>query len=129
MTTNDLAALVLPWAKAHAPDLYDLTLARAARPLPFRKCLVRLVEVRYAREPAWRAEAPLAALELTALALDFRTKDGDTFTVAGAGVPDRALGFALLADVLTTDDPKATLRVLLDATRQLDLALIDTESP
>jgi nuclear transport factor 2 (NTF2) superfamily protein len=65
MTNEELAALILPWAHEHMSDAYEQTLRVANRPAVFRNYLVRLIERRWEREPEWRLQVPLRALEET----------------------------------------------------------------
>lgn len=85
MTTDEeLAALVLPWAKAEHPDKYQQTLAVAANPKSFRRFLVRLVELRVESDKAWSLQVPLDVLDETRLVLPFLTPSGDRWEVGGA---------------------------------------------
>jgi hypothetical protein len=72
LSNDELAALILPWAKEHRPEPYQKTLAVARISATFRSYLARLVELRWEAEPEWRDSVPLRALEETALTVRMR---------------------------------------------------------
>lgn len=69
-TTAELVALILPWAKEHEPEKYEATLKVATNDKTFRRYLIRLIEIRWAREDyTWRRTIPLDVLEDSALTM------------------------------------------------------------
>lgn len=72
MTNEELAALILPWAKEHRPEPYAKTIAVAGNPRTFNAYLSRLIELRWEADREWRNEVPLRALEATALVVRMR---------------------------------------------------------
>lgn len=78
LTNDELAGVILPWAKQYHPDKYDATLKAAAVPATFRRYLLRLVEIRWAEasaegaseeERAWRLTVPVSVLDETSVRL------------------------------------------------------------
>lgn len=109
MTNNEIAALVLPWAKEQHPTAYAKTLAVASREAAFRLHLLRLVEIRCEREPAWRGTVPLDVLHETSLTVTVRhTPSDQTFTVGGTNAPPGSctLRFHDLTWLTSEDIPK-----------------------
>lgn len=74
-TLNRLQAFVLPWAKEHHSDWYELTLKVAKNRESYEAYLVRLLECRWDEDPTCRATAPIDALEETKVTV--RLKDGE----------------------------------------------------
>lgn len=87
MTNDELAAVILPWAKEHHPDKYEPTIAVSSRPHAFRRYLCRLIEIRWEEDHAWRSEAPLRALEETSITQRFRLRNGMCIEVKGSRAP------------------------------------------
>lgn len=114
-TNDDLARLILPWAKEHHPDKYQQTLKVAAIPATFRRYMLRLVEIRCTDEPEWIKTVNVLVLEETGLTK--RLKDnqtGDVYEVKGRlAEGPRITTFAELAlpreDFLSLQRAKAAL--------------------
>lgn len=123
MTNDDLAALILPWAKEHHTDKFEKTIAQVERPETYRKFLLRLVEIRAQAEPTWRNTLPLGILEETALTVEMRTKTGQTLLVGGIGALGRQFSFRLLELCKAADDPEAALQSMISAAEQFDLEI------
>lgn len=123
---DELAALVLPWAKEHKLDAYEKTLAVANRPAAFRNYLVRLLEVRWLEDEAWRTDVPLRALEATSLSLKFKARllgEGVEIHVAGERYQgERQWSFGELQMLLTQG---ADLNVLHSVKQNMDLVIDD----
>lgn len=102
LSNEELAALILPWAKEHKPEPYAKTLAVAGKPDTFRAYLARLIELRWNEEKEWRTSAPLRALEETALVVRMRHPGiGVEIEVKGRRAPGgRQWGFCSMADML-----------------------------
>jgi hypothetical protein len=99
MTDEALMALTLPWAKEHAPDAYEATLAVSQAPAKFRRYMVRLIELQIEREGV--DSVPLRAVELTGTVIRMRTPAGREIVVQGAMAgAGREWTFAELADLL-----------------------------
>lgn len=93
-----MAALVLPWAKEVMPDAYQKTVAVVKNPTAFRKYIVRLVELRYEKDPDFRLNAPLAALEETGIRQKMKhPQTGTIIEVCGNKVEGRTWGFGEMA--------------------------------
>jgi hypothetical protein len=88
-TMSALQAAVLPWAKIHHPEKYEMTLKVASNPKSFRAYLLRLLEIRYQEDAAGRGELPIFALEETGLTITVRLKDGRKVQFQGRQVKDR----------------------------------------
>jgi len=98
--TDELAGLVLPWAKEAKPEAYELTIKASVKPDTFRAYLIRLVELRAAEDVVWRNGLPLSVLEETGLTIQVRHRpSGQMFSVSGRKVPDRKFGFKLLTEL------------------------------
>lgn len=78
MTNDELAALILPWAKEHLPDAYAQTVVPGVvqHAKTFRRYLTRLVELRHAREPRFARTVPVSVLDETALVVKLRPRQG-----------------------------------------------------
>jgi hypothetical protein len=74
MTSNELAALILPYAKEHHPEKYTDALRVAHQPEKFRRYLIRLVEIRIGEYPAWMNELPISVLDETSLTIRVRDR-------------------------------------------------------
>lgn len=74
MTNDELAYLILSWAKVHHPKPYADTLAVATRPNAFRMYMLRLVEMRYAEDRGFRGTVPVSVLDETSLTIRVRDK-------------------------------------------------------
>jgi hypothetical protein len=105
---DELAALILPWAKENRPDAYTKTLSVASRPEAFRAYLARLIELRWEAEPEWHDQVPLRALEETAITVRMRHPElGVEIEVQGRLDPEtrkprrgRQFGFTHMADAI-----------------------------
>lgn len=124
MTNEQIAALILPWAKAEHPEKYDATLKVAGQPGTFRLYLLRLIEIRCTADPAWRTNVPLSLLEQTALTMTFRVKKlGVDIEVKGAKAPGpRVWSFTELASLMTENEE--FFHTLVRAKSALDLELV-----
>jgi hypothetical protein len=84
-----LGQLVLPWAEVHRPEAFQATMAvmQAGTPQALLNYLIRLVEVRWAEDPAWR----LDALHIATNSLNIHTLVilWDAHPAAYADLPDR----------------------------------------
>lgn len=67
MDTDELAAMMLPWAKEHHPEKYAQTLAVSLKPPTYRRYLIRLVEIRWTEDRAWRGQVSLSVLDESAI--------------------------------------------------------------
>jgi hypothetical protein len=58
MTNSEIAAIILPWAKAQHPEKYADTLKVAANERTFRRYMIRLIEIRWTEDTdrTWRNE-------------------------------------------------------------------------
>ena len=118
--TETLSALILPWAKERHPEKYEKTLAVVGREETFRAYLVRLVEVRWNEEKAWRGTVPLSVLELTSLQVTMLHRPSGTKVVCGGRqAKDRLFSFY----DLTMD--KAAFEQLLEAIEVFDLERVE----
>ncbi len=122
MTTEELAVLILPYAKAHHPEKYTQTLDVSTQAKTFRRYLVRLVEIRCTEEAGWMRQVPLSVLEESAITLYCKWR-GMPIEVRGRGVPGpRDWSFAELA--LCEAHPEM-FTVLQNAKTILDLDFVD----
>jgi hypothetical protein len=115
-----LGQLVLPWAEVHRPEAFQATMAvmQAGTPQALLNYLIRLVEVRWAEDPAWRLDAPLWALDLTKITLRLqRRATGQVLAFSGRRVKDAPWRFRDLAALAGPAD----LDLLLAAREALDL--------
>jgi hypothetical protein len=84
LTNNQLAGLILAWAKDEHPDKYAQTLKVAAIHDTFRRYLLRLIEIRCEADKAWMGTVPVSVLEETKLSLSLRDKQtGAVYEVKG----------------------------------------------
>lgn len=121
MTTDELIAFILPWAKEHHRDKYDATLAVQNNENAFRKYMIRLVEIRWAEDKEFRLTVPCSILEETAISATLQDKQtGKTIVVGGKHVKGRQWGFRELATLDRKDFE--TLRVTKET---LDLEMVD----
>lgn len=100
MTDDTFAALqrvVLPWAKVRHPEKYEQTLKVAGVRRSFEAYLLRLLEIRYAEEPAARGTLPILALEETKLVVRARLRDGRAVEFKGRKLSPRTHAIAELA--------------------------------
>lgn len=116
MTNDSLAALILPWAKEHHPEGYAKTVASAAWGYnPYRLRLLRLVEIRCEREPAWRnSGVPLSVLDETSVHFKAKHLPSErTLIVGGKSAPPGTndLRFSDLT-WLSAEDMDAVLTVI-----------------
>ena len=114
MTTDQLTALILPWAQTHHPEGYAHTVAAVVTPVLFRKCLLRLIYLRAETDKKWRNSLPLSLLHEAAITVTLRATDGTTYRVG----PTSPITMAALA--------LAPTRATLDA-MQLAHSLFDLE--
>lgn len=94
LTNDELAGVVLPWAKERHPEKYDATLKAAAVPATFRRYLLRLVEIRWAEagaegateeERAWRLSVPVSVLDETSIRMKvLRKPTGEVMEFQGS---------------------------------------------
>lgn len=84
VTNEQVAALVLPWAKAHHPDKYEQTLKVSTTPTTFRRYLLRLLEIRCSEEREFLGQVPVSLLDETSLVIWVRDrKTGELYEVKG----------------------------------------------
>lgn len=74
MTNDQLAALILPWAKTNHPEKYAETLKVSYRPDTFRTYMLRLVEIRCEEDTTWRGEQPVSLLDETKMVLKVKSR-------------------------------------------------------
>jgi hypothetical protein len=124
MTNEEIAGLILPWAKAQHPEKYAATLQVATVPATFRRYLIRLIEIRHAEAPGqWINDVALAVLEESAVTMRFR--HGPTrleLEVKGRLAKPRQWTFVELQALLETPDEFARL---LQAKTILDLEHVE----
>lgn len=131
MTNDELAAVILPWAKETMPEAYEATLEVANRPQAFRNYLTRLIERRWEREPQWRTSVPLDALEATGITARLRAEriaGGVVLEVKGARAGVRQWGFGELAALLENGATVDDLRQLHELKQSMDLVLDEPAS-
>lgn len=122
MTNDELAVLILPWAKANHEAKYTETLKVASRPDAFRKYMLRLVEIRCTEEPDWRGMVPVSVLDETALVLKLRNRNtGEEFESKG----QRAPGGPHYHRIAELALDKKEYELLQDAKTKLDLEYVD----
>jgi hypothetical protein len=121
MDTEQLAELILPWAREHHREKYDATLRVATLPESFRRFLLRLIEIRCTEDPAWRNTVPLAVLNDTSIRVTVRTKTGRTLRVGGREAPNIHLTFGMLASFRAQPD---TFPAWLDVQDSFDLEVV-----
>ena len=120
-TNEQLAKLILPWAKERHPEKYQQTLRVAAIHDTFRRYMLRLVEIRVEEEPGWINEVSVLVLEETKLVQRLKDRQtGDVYEVKGklADGP-RITTFAELAL------PREDFLSLQRAKQALDLEYVD----
>jgi hypothetical protein len=123
MSNDELAVLILEWARDNMPEAYEQTLTRAARPAAFRNFLVRLIERRYERDAEWRTTVPLRALEETGITARLRASDGTVIEVKGKRAEgERVWSFAELAMML---EAGSELSDMIRLKEQLDLIIAE----
>ncbi len=99
-----LAPAILPWAKEHQPTMYDDTVAQYKQSLRrFRNYCVRLIEIRWKEDRAWRMTVPASILEHTDISVTFE-QQGWSFTVSGKKCTHRTWSFLELAMLMDVDD-------------------------
>ncbi len=99
-----LAPAILPWAKVHQRVMYDDTVAQYQQSLRrFRNYCVRLVEIRWEEDHAWRTTVPASILELTDISITFK-QQGWAFTVSGKKCKHRTWSFLELTMLMNGDD-------------------------
>lgn len=122
MTSNDeLAAIILPWAKEYELEKYNATLCVAQNARTFRRYLVRLVEIRWARENrTWRGGLPLDVLEESSITLHLRHRPTQQVLAVKGRLAEgtRTWTFAELA--LAVEEPPM-LDLMMRAKATLDL--------
>lgn len=123
MSNDDLAAVILPWAKAAHPEKYEATVGVSPRPQAFRRYLLRLIEIRWEEDPAWRHDAPLRALEETSIVQRMRLAGGAEIVVKGKRAGgEREWTWAEFADLLEAGHD---INVIARAKAELDLVVDD----
>lgn len=122
MTNDELAVLILPWAKEHHLSKYIETVKVGGRPDAFRKYMLRLVEIRCTEEPDWRGMVPVSVLDETALVLKLRNRNtGEEFESKG----QRAPGGPHYHRIGELALPKQEYELLQDAKAKLNLEYVD----
>lgn len=120
VTLEALSALILPWAKTEEPAKYAMTLEVSRVPETFRRYMMRLVELRWERDVAWRTQVPVAVLEDSAIEGTLRRRsDGREFVFRGRRKQPRRWAWAELA----LDKAEFERLVVLKDT--FDLELVD----
>lgn len=74
VATGQIAAMMLPWAKAHHPEKYADTVKVSNRPAVFRRYLLRLLEIRCREEEGFMGTVPVSVLDETALTVKVRDR-------------------------------------------------------
>jgi hypothetical protein len=123
MTPNEeIAALILPWAKANEPEKYQATLAVAQNARTFRRYMIRLIEIRWQQDPAdWIKSVPLSVLEDSGVVMRLRWGEHILEVKGRLAPPPRIWGFAELV-VLTSN--KESMQLMVDIKNTLDLELV-----
>jgi hypothetical protein len=124
VTNEELAAVILPWAKANHPQKYADTLKVAANARTFRRYIIRLVEIRWAEDGdrTWRNEITLSVLEESAIVMHATHRPtGTALAFAGSKVPHRQWTWAEMQMLMTLPDPSAAIGQLIEAKRALEL--------
>lgn len=126
MIDNDeLAALILPWAKAEHPEKYEKTIEQSQRPDTYRKFLVRLIEIRASDDRLWRNALPLSILNETALSVTIKLrKTGQVLIVGGNGMRACNVNFRMLEMCLAEGAGEQTLQSMLDVNDRFDLEIV-----
>lgn len=80
---EELSVLVLAWAKVNKLDAYKKTIQVAGNPVVFRNYMLRLVELRWEADKAFRRECPVRILDETSLTIRLRDKSGTVHIYSG----------------------------------------------
>jgi hypothetical protein len=125
MTNSEIAAIILPWAKAQHPEKYADTLKVAANERTFRRYMIRLIEIRWTEDTdrTWRNEISLAVLEESAVTMNVIHKPtGTPLTFSGRlSGGSRKWTWAEMAMLMEQPDPSAAIGQLVMVKRTLDL--------
>lgn len=80
---EELAALVLAWAKANKSDAYQKTIQVSANPVVYRNYLLRLTELRFEADKDFRLACPVRILDETALQIRLKDENGTVHIYSG----------------------------------------------
>lgn len=131
--TEEIAALILPWAEANHPEKHAATLAVQSQPRTYRRYLIRLLEIRWEEDSkTWRNEIPLSVLDESAVRMTTHHRaTGTPIHVGGrlARIPPPDVSFGMLSIALKTPDPQTMLLAMATATALLDLERYDPRNP
>ncbi len=123
LSLTDLAAVILPWAKAEHPDWYQEALKYAPMEAHFRARLLRLVEIRIQKNRAWAAQCPMTVLDETKVVLRYRRPDGAVWVVGGAKADPSRLTHRFFELALAVASPN-DFDLIQSAKQALDLVLV-----
>jgi len=88
VSTEQLSAMVLPWAKKEHPEKYEQTIKVSMKADTFRRYLVRLLEIRCRSDRDFLGKVPVSLLDETSLVIWVRDrKTGELFEVKGREAP------------------------------------------
>ena len=120
LTNDDLATIVLPWAKASLPEAYAKTLKVVGIPATYRTYLLRLVELRVEQDKEFLLQCPVSVLDETSVVRRMEHKPtGTVVEVKGAKAPGPHVW---RWRELREDAP--SFELLMAAKQKLDLELI-----
>jgi hypothetical protein len=128
VTNDEIAAVILPWAKEHHPSKYDDTIKVAANVKTFRRYMIRLIEIRWDedRDHTWRNDLTLSVLEESKITMHaIHRPSGTPLAISGRLATPRQWTFAELAMVMNQPDPDAAIGQLIQLKQELDLKSAD----
>jgi hypothetical protein len=132
VTNDQLAAVILPWAKAQHEQKYTDTIKVAGNAKTFRRYLIRLIEIRWAEggDRTWRNDLTLAVLDESAIVMHATHRPtGTLLAISGRLATPRQWTWAELGMLMNQPDPSAAIGQLIQLKRELDLEAVESDSP